>query len=165
MGDEESATSTEKLLLILIHRSLENKDTRESTWAKPLGGDLYEIKGPLHLIADLNPKDVVSVRMFPGESIPTVSDVVERSGYKTLHLAFYGTVPLLDQNRMLNALEQWSATYQMAFEDYYTVEILPSGDFQAVCKYLQSLKMRRLLQYEPDIDIDSLLRFRLTNRR
>jgi uncharacterized protein DUF4265 len=148
------------LVLVQVRRILPNKQTMETAWAKPLGGDLYEIKGPLHLITSLNTDDIVKALILPGEAMPSVLAVVKRSGFKTLHLVFSKAVPVLDHQNILKPLTQWGVTYTSPLERFHTLEVNPRGDYQEACDYLKSLKLQGLIMYEPDVNIRTLLRFR-----
>lgn len=160
IGTGPAITDNDELVLILVTKTQLNKHTKESTWAKPLGGDLYQIRGPLHLIADVNSQDIVKALIVPGDSLPSVSEVVRRSGFRTLHLVFFETVPIVDQETILEEMTQWNATFARPFDRFYTVEISPDGNYPAVCAYLKSLRVRELIEHEPDVNLDALLRFR-----
>lgn len=152
-----------ELALVQVSITEGTKQSRETTWARPLGNDLYEIKGPLHLVAGFNPKDVVRAVILPGDATPSVLEVVSRSGYMTLHVAFSESVPTEEQQALLETLGKWRATHEMFFERLYTIVVDHEGNFQAVCEFLKSLMAEGLLMYEPEIDMSALHRYRFSN--
>jgi hypothetical protein len=158
-GGGLTPSSDAEFSLIQIQGSHGNRQTKESTWAKPIGGDLYKVKGPLHLIANLNREDVVRAHFFPDESLPVVVDVITRSGYRTLHIAFYKSVMLSEREEILKQIAKWQATHESPFAHFYTVEISPTGDFNSLREHLDYLKSKQKLLYEPDVTLDDLLRF------
>jgi hypothetical protein len=161
-GTGPIVTSSDEEALIQIVRKLDNKESRESTWARPLGDNLYEVKGPLHLVTGVNSGDVVRAMTLPNQSIPVVCEVVRRSGYSTLHLIFSKQASVADQQSVIHTLKKWGATHELAFERFYTIEISPRGNYQAACDYLKSLEPEGLLNYEPGINMDALMRLRFT---
>lgn len=152
----------DELVLVQVNTAEGNKQSKETTWARPLGNDLYEIEGPLHLVTGVNPKDLVRATVLPGEAVPSVSEIVRRSGYNTLHVAFSEAAPTGEQEVLLGALEKWGATREMVFERFYTIVVTPEGDFQAICEFLKSFRAKGLIMYEPEIDIDALYRYRFS---
>lgn len=161
-GTGPGAESNNGLVLIQIKSINENKESKETIWAKPLGNDLYEIRGSLHVVTGFNAKDVVKAVTSPDETIPSVLEVTRSSGYKTLHVAFSDATSVLQQQAILSDLEKWKAKYEMAFERFYTIEVNPEGDYRAICEHFKSLKIKGLLMYEPDVDINALYRYRFS---
>jgi hypothetical protein len=138
---------------------LKNGNRNEITWAKPLGGELYQIKGTLHLIAGLNFDDVIKARPLPGDSIPSFLEVVSRSGYHTLHVGFASTLPELERSKILNQLTLMNVRAEKLLDRFWTLQIDPTGDYQGICDYLTSLSSQQLLMYEPEVEMDALLLF------
>ncbi len=151
------------MVLIQVRLTRANKEVKETIWARPVGDDLYEIKGPLHLIAGLNSQDLVKAVKLPGDSFPSVDRIINRSGYKTLHVLFLDAVSTSDQPRLLGVLRDWGAAPEKAFDRFYTIQVKPAGNYQAVCDYLKSLSNERLLLFEPEVTIDTLLRLRFVS--
>lgn len=161
-GSGPIVTSSDEVTLVQIVRKVENRESRESTWARPLGDNLYEIRGPLHLLTGVNSGDVVRAMTLPNESIPVVCEVVRRSGYSTLHIVFSKQASVAYQESIIRTLKKWGATHQLAFDRFYTIEISPQGNYQAASDYLKSLEPEGLLNYEPGINLDALVRLRFT---
>lgn len=148
------------LVHVQINRIAGNKQTSETTWVKPLGGDLYKITSPLHFISGFDVGDVVSAVGNTEEAMPTVIEVVKRGEYRTLHIAFAKALPIADQQAVLNVLKKWNATHEMALERFYTIVVSSQENYDAICDYLKSLGRAKVLRYEPGVDIDTLLRMR-----
>ena len=47
----------------------------------------------------------------------------------------------------------------MMVELFYTLQIAPEADFNAICDYLKSLSSQNVVKYEPEVDLDVVLRF------
>jgi hypothetical protein len=156
------AKGDEDQILIQVVTKDGNAENRETTWARSLGQDLYEVKGPLHLVTGVNTGDVVKARMLPDYSAPVVVEIVRRSGYSTLHIAFAREVPIADQQRVLENLQKMGATHHLVFERFYTIEIKLPEDYQVAERYLKLKVSEGLLVYEPAMDINALLRLRFT---
>jgi hypothetical protein len=110
------------------------------------------------MAAGFNFGDVVkAIAATPGVH-PSVLE--KRSGHETLHFAFSQKAPVAERQKILDALKKRQTTPEMVYEDFYTIDVDPQNDYEAICDYLSSLKMRGLLMYEPDIDMQALLEFR-----
>jgi hypothetical protein len=134
-----------KIKVDLPHRK---KTTAESFWAKPLGGDLYELRNSPWYAFDLHFYDLVrAVPTQPGE-LPTIVEVVQRSGHKTLRVFFTEAVSESDRRTMLAELHQWKAFHENANGRLYAVDVEPDGDYQAVCDQLWAWQQEGRLFYE-----------------
>lgn len=158
-GVGSQVTQNDDLVLVEVSRVRRNRKTKETIWAKPLGGNLYQIKGPLHLIAGLNYDDVVKARPLHEGSIPLFLEVVTRSGHRTLHLAFARALPPLARTQILNQLTFMNIRKEMLSDLFWTLQIDPNGDYLATCEYLTSLSSQQLLIYEPEVEMDVVLQF------
>jgi hypothetical protein len=87
MGPEP--TPNKELVLIQIMTKGGDNHTKEAAWAKPLGDDLYEIEHPLNLITGFNVGDVVKAVAISNETMPSVLEVIKRSGHQTLHNGYH----------------------------------------------------------------------------
>jgi allophanate hydrolase subunit 1 len=155
-GTGPTADHRNDLVLVKINRVEGDRHTSVTTWAKPLGDDLYEIRRPLDLITGFDVGDVV--RAVSEETIPLVIELVQRGGYRTLHVAFAKGVAVARQRTVLNELKKWHATHEMAFDRFYTIVVFPQGNYEAICEYLKTLVRASVLRYEPDVDINTLAR-------
>jgi len=140
-----------------------NKETKETTWARHLRDDLYEIKDPLHLIVGLHLHDIVRAKSVSGESVPSVIEVVKRSGYKTLHILFAHDVSDEQQTRILVRLREFGAEEEAPFDRFCTIVLPPEANYETVIAFLNSEKQRGAIIYEPDVSLSTLLRSRFTS--
>lgn len=137
--------------------------TKETTWARHLGDDLYELKGPLHLFVGFHPHDIVRAKTVPGESVPSVIEVVKKSGYKTLHILFNKGASNEQQRMILDRLREFGAEDEGPFERFYTIVLSPNANYETVIAYLNSEKHRGAIIYEPDVPLSTLLRSHFTS--
>lgn len=154
-GAGPTVTHPEGLVLIQIKETENHRQTTMSTWAMPLRDDLYEIRRPLSMISGFDVGDVVRAVVRPGETRPTMVEIVRKGESRTLHLSFVKGVSIADQQLILNELGKWNATYEMSFERFYTV-VVAQSNYDGLCEYLKSVP-RDLLRYEPAVDIDKLI--------
>jgi len=137
--------------------------TKETTWARHLGDDLYEIKSPLHIVVGPHLHDIVRAKTVSGESVPSVIEVVKRSGYKTLHILFKNGGSDEQQRMTLDCLREFGAEDEGPFERFYTIVLSPNANYETVIAYLNSEKQRGAIIYEPDVPLSTLLRSRFTS--
>src|SRR5262249_51228047 len=108
----------------------------EFFWAKPLGGDEYQLRNSPWFAFDLHFYDVVrAVPDQPGEK-PRIVGVVRRSGHKTLRVLFPPEVTEQERLDMLNSLHRWRAFHEHCNGTLYAVDVEPDGDYGAVCDQL-----------------------------
>ena len=150
---------TNGLVLIEARTRRNNGWSTGTAWAKRLGADTYQLKVPFHLIAGFNFDDVVRAQPVSGSPYPCVLEVVARSGYRTIHLAFDRFLPKSERTRVLERLTDFNVEFEMMVELFYTLQIAPEADFNAICDYLKSLSSQNLVKYEPEVDLDVVLRF------
>jgi hypothetical protein len=120
----------------------------ESFWAKPLGGDLYELRNSPWYAFDLHFRDVVrAIPDQPGEK-PRILEVVRRGGHKTLRVFFAPEVVEPDRLAMLESLNRWRGFYENGDGRMYAVDVEPDGDYAAVCDQLWEWEQAGRLVYE-----------------
>jgi hypothetical protein len=120
----------------------------ESFWAKPLGGDLYELRNSPWYAYDLHFYDVVrAVPDQPGET-PRILGVARRGGHRTLRLVFPPEVTEPKRLKMLRSLHQWRGFHEHCQGGLYAIDVEPDGDYGAVCDQLRAWERAGLLQYE-----------------
>ena len=155
-GAGPAVNNKDGLILIEINQAEGNRHASNTTWARPLGDDLYEISHPLSLISGFDVGDVVRAIASSNESTPTVVETVQKGDYKTVHFSFLKGVAISDQQLILNELGRWDATHDMTFERFYTV-VVPESNYDALCEYLKSSVPRTSLIYEPAVNINTLI--------
>lgn len=122
--------------------------TGESFWAEPLGDDLYRLDNiPFHAY-DLHYRDVVhAVPREPGD-LPTIVEVVQPSGHKTLRVIFESELPEEEVQRLLDALTTRRVEYERSHDYFYALNVPPDVDYQAICDLLWRQENAGWLQYE-----------------
>lgn len=158
-GAGPQPTNNNGLVLIQARTRRNNGWSTGTAWAKRLGADTYQLKAPFHLIAGFNFDDVVRAQPVSGSPYPCVLEVVARSGYRTIHLAFDRFLPKSERTRILERLTDFNVEFEMMVELFYTLQIAPEADFNAICDYLKSLSSQNVVKYEPEVDLDVVLRF------
>jgi len=113
--------------------------TGERVWAKPLGGDLYEIRNTPWHTCDVNWGDVVRAVAAHDKEWPRLIEVVERSGHRTMHILFYKETEETYRSEVLNRLKDWKANYENADGMLYAIDIQPGGDMEGLCAYSDQL--------------------------
>jgi len=120
----------------------------ESVWARPLGGDLYELLNVPYSAGGLNNGDVVrAVQPREGEP-PRVAGLVRRGGHRTLLVRLPFGVSRDQVRDLLRRLEPWKASYEWVFERTYGVDVQPGGDFRAVRDQLRAWQDEGLLTFD-----------------
>ena len=134
--------------LVKIHIDLTgNADSGgEAMWAKALGGDLYEVRNiPFHAYG-LNWLDVVrAVELHPNQK-PSITEVVRRSGHRTIWLTFAGSTPPSDRRALAAQLNVWKAYYENADGRYFAVDVEPDGQYDAVIKHIETWRLAGVLE-------------------
>jgi Domain of unknown function (DUF4265) len=126
----------------------------ESFWAKPLGGDEYELRNSPWYAFDLHFYDVVrAVPDQPGEK-PRIVGVVRRGGHKTLRVIFPDEVAEPERLEMLRSLHKWRGFHEHCGDGLYAVDVEPDGDYNAVCDQLSAWEQGGFLQYETGTSLD-----------
>lgn len=120
----------------------------ESLWAKPLGGDLYEVDNIPFYAYGINYKDIVRAAAREANTKPQVEEVVNASGHKTLRFFFAEHVSTDTQHETLHALRQTGLSFERAGERYVAVDVPPHVDYAATCSELDRLEGAGVLEYE-----------------
>lgn len=84
-------------------------------------------------------QDIVFAPFDQDEEFPTFESVVTKSGHRTVRVVF--DPPVEDGNpshQILQGLIDMGCTYEGANRSYWSIDIPPTTDFEAVCGYLIS---------------------------
>jgi Domain of unknown function (DUF4265) len=123
----------------------------ESLWAKPLGGELYELRNSPWYAFDLHFYDVVRAIPDQPDEKPRVVEVVRRGGHKTLRVLFAPEVTESERLEMLRSLHQWRAFHENCDSRLYAIDVEPDGDYGAVCDQLWAWEQAGRLSYETGV--------------
>jgi hypothetical protein len=109
----------------------------ETVWARPLGGDHYELDNTPWFTYGLSWHDVVeALPPSPGE-FPAFVRVVSKSGYKTIRLILE---PAADQapesQAILARLKELGCSYEGMNHRLIAVDIPPTVDLMAIRRFL-----------------------------
>lgn len=108
----------------------------ESLWARPLGGDLYEVRNSPFHARGLHFRDIVqAVPPAVGEA-PMVAEVVRRGGHRTVGVLFNPEVPEAERQETLATLNRWGAFYENGDNQLFAVDVRPEGNYRAVHEQL-----------------------------
>jgi hypothetical protein len=120
----------------------------ESFWAESLGDDLYRLDNfPFHAY-DLHYRDVVRAVSHEPDQTPTIVEVVQPSGHKTLRVLFDDELQDDDVKRLLDSLEARNVGYERSHGHFYALNVPPEADYPGVCNMLWSLENAGQLSYE-----------------
>jgi hypothetical protein len=120
----------------------------ESFWAKPLGGDEYELRNSPWYAFDLHFYDVVQAIPDQPDEKPRIVGVVRRSGHRTLRVLFPAEVAEPERLEMLRSLHKWRGFHENCNGTLYAVDVEPDGDYGAVCDQLWAWEQAGRLHYE-----------------
>src|SRR5687767_7666132 len=115
--------------LTKVHLDLgDNADSGgEAMWAKPLGGDLYELRNvPFHAY-DLNFLDVVRAVEQRPDLKPSIESVVRRSGHRTIWITFAESVDPDTAKALATELNEWRAYFEGKDSRYFAIDVEPEG--------------------------------------
>lgn len=111
--------------------------TVEAPWATKVGEDLYQIENSLFNAYSVSWLDVVRSPYLEEEERPTFTEVVEKSGHRTVRIIF--DPPVEEGNEsdlLLNGLVGIGCSYEGATKSYVCVDIPPEAKFDRVRDYL-----------------------------
>jgi hypothetical protein len=120
----------------------------ESMWARALGNDRYELNNSPFCAYGLNYKDVVLAQRGSTSEKPRILRVERRSGHRTLRFRFNTEVDRLDRDSMLGRLNQLGASFEGDEYRFFSLDVPPSADYQAVCDQLFVWEANGVLEYE-----------------
>jgi len=141
-------TQDEQLCKVLVELPNHWATNGESMWAKPLGEDLYEIRNiPLYAYG-LNLLDVVRAIEPAPDKKAIVTEVVRRSGHRTVRAIFPDSIPVPQRVALLESLGELRTSYEGKGSYFFAIDIEPEGIYQAVCERLAAWEAEGLLEYE-----------------
>ena len=118
----------------------------ESFWAKPLGGDLYELQNVPFCAYGLNFGDTVRAVSASPELKPEITEVVERSGNQTLRVSF--SIEREQQGPCIEQLQALGAEVERANATFVALNVPPSVDIDALLDHLDEQEALGVLHFE-----------------
>lgn len=133
-----------------IHISLPNHWAigGESMWATPMGNDLFLIENVPFYAYGLNFHDIVRATPDSDDQIPEIRELVQSSGHRTFRVFFKKHISRKRQEEVLDSMKELEVSYERANEIYFSLDMLPNGDYQAVFDELETLTEKNILEFE-----------------
>ena len=104
----------------------------EAMWAKPLGGDLYELRNiPFHAY-ELNFLDVVRAIEHSPDLKPSIESIVRRSGHRTIWITFKESVGRETGVALATELNEWRGYFEGKDGRYFAIDVEPEGSYESV---------------------------------
>jgi hypothetical protein len=117
-------------------------------WARPLGGDLYELHNSPFCAYDLNYLDVVYAASGNPDHKPLIIRVERRSGHRTLRAIFDKEVARPQRLLLLKGLDKYGVTWEGSDYTRFSLDIPLQGDYEAICDQFWAWEESGLLSYE-----------------
>jgi hypothetical protein len=141
-------TDDEKLTKVYVDLPNHWAAGGESMWAVDLGGDLYELRNTPFYSYDLNFRDVVRARAGSPDVKPEVSEVVRRSGHRTLRVVFEDALPVDRRVPLLESLRDLLVSVEGATDAFFALDLEPEADITRVRGQLDEWERNGWLTYE-----------------
>jgi hypothetical protein len=120
----------------------------ESLWARPLGGDLYELDNVPFYAYGLNYRDVVRATSDSPDLKPEVCEVVRPSGHATIRVSFGKHVPEERMLERLASLKSLATSFERATERYFALDLEPEANIAQVRAALDTWEQSGEADYE-----------------
>lgn len=120
----------------------------ESMWATPLGNDLFSIENIPFYAYGLNFHDIVRATPNSSDQIPEIRELVRPSGHRTFRVFFKKHISRDSQEEVLDSLKELAVSYERANEIYFSLDMQPTGTYQAVFDKLEELSAENILEFE-----------------
>ena len=119
-------------------------------WAEPLGSGRYRIESCPFFAYGVSRDDVIRAGGPGGEESPTLEDVIEKSGHRTLRLALDPAVELSMPivQGLLERLLQHGCTHELLRPKLVAIDVPPEADLAQVAALLQDLAREGALVWE-----------------
>lgn len=120
----------------------------ESFWATPLGNDLFRIENVPFYAYGLNFHDVVKATSKADDLIPEIKELIELSGHRTFRVFFEKKIDPQRQEKILDSMKELTISYERANGIYFSLDMQPNGNYQAVFDRLDELEKENILGFE-----------------
>jgi hypothetical protein len=146
--DAEHMEDDEELTKIVVDLPNHWATGGEGMWAKPLGGELFEIRNVPFYAYGLNFADVVRAVEPASNQKPVIQALVEAGGHRTLRVFFADSVPLTECPSLLKQLNRFRAYFEGATPRYFAIDVEPDGDYEATRAQLDRWRAEGVLEFE-----------------
>ena len=120
----------------------------EGIWARPMGGDLYEVDNIPFYAYGLNVGDVVRAVPQNPDMKPVVHGIERASGHRTLRVHFAESTAEPERVLMLRGLSQFQTSFEGQNAVYFAIDVTPAGGYESVIQQLQAWEDQGLLSFE-----------------
>jgi len=120
----------------------------ESFWATPLGNDLFKIENIPFYAYGLNFQDIVKATPDSKDQIPEISTIIKQSRHRTFRVFFTENIERKKQEEILNTMNDLTIYYERANEIYFSLDMQPNGNYQAVFDRLGEFEQEGILEFE-----------------
>lgn len=120
----------------------------ESLWATDLGGDCYRIENVPFYAYGLNFHDVVVAKPKAPDLKPTILDVLERSGHRTIRIFFGKEIGEEARLSHLEELSRLHTSFERCHRSYFALDLEPQADLEAVERHLRQWIADGIAEYE-----------------
>ena len=133
-----------------IHVDLPNNEDvgGESFWAEDLGSDLYRIRNVPFYAYGINFYDIVHAKSESEELKPSILNVHDYGGHKTLRVIFVDKSSKEERIAKLKELHEFKAYHENANGTLFAIDVEPEGDYGRVCDILYEWENEGILSYE-----------------
>jgi hypothetical protein len=132
-----------KIRYVYQPENQESDDTPETIWAKNLGENLYQLEN-IPYAEELNLHDVVRCQEKV-DDIPSVIEVVRRSGNRTLRVEFRKEIAAEVAVDIILALKEKEIFYEKAGVGLYMFNVEPNKDYETARDFLRSKEKEDIL--------------------
>lgn len=120
----------------------------ESLWATPLGNDLFRLENIPFYAYGLNFQDIVKTASKSDAQIPEIQVLIEFSGHRTFRVFFKQGIDQPKQEEVLKSMQELTISYEQANDIYFSLDMQPNGNYQAVFDRLAELEQENGLGFE-----------------
>jgi hypothetical protein len=109
----------------------------ETVWARPLGGDRYELDNTPWCPFGLSWRDVVEARRRTPDGFPEFVRVVQKSGHRTIRVILDPPADVSPASQaVLDGLQALGCTYEGRAHRFIAVDVPPAVDLMDVRGFL-----------------------------
>lgn len=137
-------------IMVKVHVDLPNHWAvgGESMWATPMGEELYRLENVPFYAYGLNYHDIVRATSDSDELIPEIIRLIEPSGYRTFRMFFQKQIDSDQRQETFDTLAELSVYYERATNNFFSLNMSPEGNYEAVNDKLEQLVQQNILEFE-----------------
>ena len=120
----------------------------ESFWARPLGGDLYQLDNVPFYAYGLNYGDVVRATEEAPDLKPEIREVARPSGHQTIRVFFETKVAEEEMLALLASLKPLAVSFERATERFFALDLEPHADLGTIRGVLDDWERKGDAAYE-----------------